>query len=233
MLALPWGISKDVLPACQDQEKKLRRKGLAESRIIRSPDQPKTGSDKGEEAIYSKKSMQVGAGLMDLPKVWKTDDGTVLTLRRLGESDTQNLIAFVKGLSVSARYFRFGQGDYDPGLDDALRVCRLDQEQGLHLIVVTPKDAGETVVGSARYVIQPDRISCEFVIVVADKWNHHGVGHQLMSALLTRAKSQSLRKMYGRILASNRDMIEFVRGCGFEISDSSEGHWLKIASINL
>jgi len=71
------------------------------------------------------------------------------------------------------------------------------------------------------------------VIVVADKWNHHGVGHQLMSALLNSAKSQSLRKMYGRILASNLDMIEFVRGCGFEISDSPEGPWLKIASIDL
>ncbi len=65
---------------------------------------------------------------MDSLKVWKADDETVLTLRQLNESDTQRLIAFVKGLSVSARYFRFGQGDYDPGLDDALRVCKLDPE---------------------------------------------------------------------------------------------------------
>ena len=51
--------------------------------------------------------------LMDALKIWKADDETVLTLRRLNESDTQRLISFVKGLSVTARYFRFGQGDYD------------------------------------------------------------------------------------------------------------------------
>lgn len=169
---------------------------------------------------------------MDGLKVWKADD-TVLTLRQLHEADAQRLIAFVKGLSVSARYFRFGQGDYDPGLDEALQVCRLDQEQGLHLVVVTPKDAGETVVGSARYVIQPDRSSCEFVVAVADKWSHHGVGHQLMNALLGCARSRGLQKMYGRVLASNLDMLQFVKACGFELSDSPEGPWLKIASIDL
>lgn len=169
---------------------------------------------------------------MDVLKVWNAD-GTVLTLRQLHEADAQRLIAFVKGLSVSARYFRFGNGDYDPGLDEVLQVCRLDQEQGLHLIVVTPTDAGESVVGSARYVIERDRSSCEFVVVVADKWSHHGVGHQLMNALLGCAKSQGLRKMYGRVLASNLDMLQFVRACGFGIADSPEGPWLKIASIDL
>jgi len=171
--------------------------------------------------------------LMDALKIWKADDETVLTLRRLNESDTKRLISFVKGLSVTARYFRFGQGDYDPGLNEVLRVCRLDPEQGMHLIVLTSVDAGETVVGSARYVIQPDRSSCEFVVVVADKWNHHGIGHQLMNALLSCAKSQGLQKMYGRVLGSNLDMLQFVKACGFEISDSPEGPWLKIARIDL
>lgn len=170
---------------------------------------------------------------MDSLKTWKTDDGTVLTLGHLDESDTQSLIAFVKGLSVSARYFRFGQGDYEPSQEATLQACRLEPEQGVHLIATVSQDAGEVVVGSARYVIQPDRTSCEFVIVVADKWSHHGVGHQLMNALLDCAKSQDLRKMYARVLGSNLDMLEFVRSCGFEISISPEGDWLNIASINL
>jgi acetyltransferase len=170
---------------------------------------------------------------MDALKAWKIDDGSVLTLRRLNESDTQRLIAFAKGLSVSARYFRFGHGDYDRGLDEALHVCRLAPEQGVHLIVVTPGNDGETVVGSARYVIEPDRSSCEFVVVVADKWNHHGIGHQLMNGLLGCARSQGLQKMVGRVLGSNLDMLQFIKACGFEISDSPESPWLKIARIDL
>ncbi len=45
---------------------------------------------------------------MDKPTITTTDDGALLTVRRLVESDTDKLIAFVKALSVSARYFRFG-----------------------------------------------------------------------------------------------------------------------------
>ncbi|MBW8328607.1 MAG: hypothetical protein K0M48_05460 [Thiobacillus sp.] len=87
---------------------------------------------------------------MDFPEVWKTEDGSVLTLRQLNDSDAENLIAFVRNLSVSARYFRFGQGDYDPGLDESLKVCRLHHDEGLHLVVLTTGDTGEQVVGSAR-----------------------------------------------------------------------------------
>lgn len=170
---------------------------------------------------------------MDLPEAWKTEDGSALTLRRLEESDAEKLIAFVRGLSVAARYFRFGSGDYDPGLDETLRYCRLRHDEGTHLIVLTSTERGEQIVGSARYVIQPDRSSCEFVIVVADTWGHHGVGHRLIDALLGCAKAQGLQKMHGRILASNRDMLRFVGGVGFAISDSAEGDWMKIASLDL
>lgn len=54
-----------------------------------------------------------------------------------------------------------------------------------------------------------------------------------MNALLECAKSQGLQEMAGRILASNRDMLQFARGCGFTISDSAEGDWMKTASIDL
>lgn len=172
-------------------------------------------------------------GLMDLPEAWKTEGGSALTLRRLKESDAAKLIAFVRGLSVAARYFRFGSGDYDPGLDETLRYCRLRHDEGTHLIVLTSTERGEQIVGSARYVVQPDRSSCEFVIVVADTWGHHGVGHRLIDALLGCAKAQGLQKMHGRILASNRDMLRFVGGVGFAISDSAEGDWMKIASLDL
>ena len=168
---------------------------------------------------------------MDMPTITTTDDGALLTVRRLVESDTDKLIAFVKALSVSARYFRFGQGDYNDDLEEALHACVMNPDRGAHLIAVASPGPDEVVIGSARYVTQADRTSCEFVIVVADKWSHHGIGHELMGALIDSAKRQGLGKMWGRILASNLDMLAFVRGQGFEISDSPDGAWQKVASI--
>ena len=60
-----------------------------------------------------------------------------------------------------------------------------------------------------------------------------GIGHPLMRALFACAKSQGIARMFGRVPGSNRDRIEFVQGWGFEVSDSPEGPWLKIASTTL
>lgn len=170
---------------------------------------------------------------VDFPAIWKTEDGSILRMRRLEEADAEKLIRFVRGLSFAARYFRFGQGDYDPAFDEKLKHCTLQPEEGLHLVVLAAEAGGESIVGSARCVFQPDCTTCEFVIVIADAWGHHGVGHHLMHALIGRARAQGLQKMIGRILASNREMLQFVAGLGFAVSDSPEGDWMKIASIDL
>ena len=47
------------------------------------------------------------------------------------------------------------------------------------------------------------------------------------------AKLEGITEVRGRILASNRRMIEFMRRRGFTVSDSAEGAALKIASIHL
>lgn len=154
-------------------------------------------------------------------------------IRPLLETDLPKLFDFIRGLSFAARYFRFGHGDYDPGQMGAPRDCLLAPEQGLHLIAVSPAEDGEAVVGSARYVIQPDRTRCEFALVVADDWKHHGLGHRLMQALQDHARERGMRILFGYILESNLDMLEFVRTCGFEIGDSAEGPWQKLATLHL
>jgi len=65
----------------------------------------------------------------------------LFTLRQLGESDFQGLIAFARSLSFAALYFRFE--DYDPGQKKALQACTLiPPEQGVRLIVVRSQDGG-------------------------------------------------------------------------------------------
>ncbi|OYY61729.1 MAG: hypothetical protein B7Y50_03315 [Hydrogenophilales bacterium 28-61-11] len=85
---------------------------------------------------------------------------------------------------------------------------------GHDLVVVASQADGDSIVGSAHYVIQPVRTGCEFVIVVADRWSHHGIGHQLMRALFACAKSQGIARRFGRVLGSNRDMIHVCTGMG-------------------
>ncbi len=69
----------------------------------------------------------------------------------------------------------------------------------------------------ARYIINPDGESCEFVLVVADAWQHKGISHRLMNALMDVARNKGLRQMEGTVAADNRTMLNLVATLGFRV----------------
>jgi GNAT superfamily N-acetyltransferase len=46
---------------------------------------------------------------------------------------------------------------------------------------------GEQLAGEARYVADPDGVSCDFGVVVADAWRKSGIAGLLMEALICAA----------------------------------------------
>jgi acetyltransferase len=86
------------------------------------------------------------------------------------------------------------------------------------LIAVVEEGGKETQIGVARYIINPDGRSCEFAIVISDKWQRQGLAHQLMRHLVDTARSHGLRTMEGDILRNNTDMLRLATKLGFSIS---------------
>lgn len=169
------------------------------------------------------------------PIVWTANDGTVLSLRHIRADDVARLMSFVRQLSFGTRYFRYGHGDIEFDEEHFLRVCTPDPGQCVHFLVVKRESEGgaETVLGSARIIFDAGGTSCEVVISVTDKWQSRGIGQRLMDALIGSARRRGLREMHAHILASNRRMIKFMQGQGFEIADSDQGPSVKIATMAL
>jgi acetyltransferase len=76
--------------------------------------------------------------------------------------------------------------------------------------------------GVARYIINPDGTSCEFAIVVSDKRQHQGIGTMLMKALMDAACAQRLTVMEGKVLATNRSMLQLMSELDFTIERSAD-----------
>ena len=64
-------------------------------------------------------------------------------------------------------------------------------------------EAGDRIVGDARYVANPGTRSCELGIAVADDWHHTGVAQLLMQALVRKAQARGFETMQGLVLADN------------------------------
>lgn len=152
----------------------------------------------------------------------------MVSLRSIQLDDGPRLQAFMQSLSDESRYFRFMDAirELPPRL---LRYfIEIDVETDLALVaVIQPENEGEVIVGVARYYGDDDGQSCEFAIAVADAWHHHGIGQQLMLALLEGAAHQNYRRIHGEVMAENQAMLHLMHHLGFTVRTCREDAMLK------
>ena len=149
-------------------------------------------------------------------------DGRTVVIRPMRREDAALEREFLAGLSEEARYLRFMKWVKVPNEKLVSFLTSVDYDRHMAFACTVARDAGEQLVGQARYLINPDGRSCEFSIVIADAWHRSGIAGLLMEALLRAARERGLARMEGIILRNNRGMARFVRGLGFEVSPSAE-----------
>ncbi len=166
-----------------------------------------------------------------LVTVWQLADGTNLKIRPMRPEDALIEQSFVRDLSAESRHFRFMHGLNELTQEMLVRFTQLDYNRELALIAVLERDDGhETELGVARYVTNPDGQSCEFALVVADHWQHKGIGSRLMTELIEAARQRGLRAMSGEILAGNRNMLELAGALGFSVHASADDPGIRVAA---
>jgi acetyltransferase len=157
-----------------------------------------------------------------LERRWQLPEGIDITIRPIRPEDAEIEQAFVRGLSQESKHFRFVSELHELSPAMLARFTQIDYDREMALIAVLEKEAGEVEIGVARYVINPDGESCEFALVVADAWQHRGIGHKLMDALMDIARDKGLKIMEGDVLTGNRGMLGLAKSIGFVISDGEE-----------
>lgn len=160
-------------------------------------------------------------------------DGSNITIRPIRPEDATIEQDFFRKLSAQSRYFRFMQRLNELTQDMLIRFTQLDYSRELALIAVTEIDNEEVEVGVARYIMNPDGKSCEFALVVADEWQHRGIGSRLMKALIASARQQGFTRMDGEILASNINMQRLAEELGFVLSKDPSDPGVRLASKSL
>jgi acetyltransferase len=125
---------------------------------------------------------------------------------------------FVRGLSASAKHFRFFAAikDLSAGMLD--RFTQVDFPREMALIATIEDGAGETQIGVARYAPGSTPDCVEFAVVVADDWHGRGVGGTLLQCLFAAARDAGIAQMEGLVLRTNSEMLQLARELGFDVS---------------
>jgi GNAT superfamily N-acetyltransferase len=133
--------------------------------------------------------------------------GRSLTLRPLTPGDRELLSRLFYRLSPLSVYRRFASPIPRPSdwcLDQLLRLDHVDRE------AIAAVEDGE-IVAVARYAREAGADAAEVAVVVADDWQHRGVGRLLLRRLARLARRRGIRMFTGTAVGENRPIIDLLR----------------------
>lgn len=166
-------------------------------------------------------------------ETWTLDDGKKLSMRRISPADAAKEQEFVRNLSDKSRYLRFHGAVRELSRKDLESFTNPDPRNTEALIVLYSEEKSEREIGVARFVINPDSVSCEFAIVIADEWQNRGLGSWLMKALIKRAQWRGLKSIYGAVLETNSGMRQLAKALGFTETRASDDISALLVTKNL
>jgi acetyltransferase len=141
-------------------------------------------------------------------------DGTQIVIRPIRPEDDAIERAFIGGLSPDSGYNRLLSGRrLTP--DEIRHLTRIDYQREMAFVAATVDGGQVRLLGVARYVRDADGSGAEFALVVADAWQHRGVGTLLLGTLLRHAASAGIVRLRGITLATNEAMQNLARKLGF------------------
>ena len=145
-------------------------------------------------------------------------DGTWCLLRPIRPDDAERLIQFHQHLSQRSTYLRFFTVHPTLSPEEVKRFTTVDYEDRLALVV--ERDEQLIAVGRFdRIVGTPD---AEVAFVVADDYQHHGLGSLLLDELARAARARGVKTFVAETLWENKPMLDVFHHSGFDVSSKIE-----------
>jgi acetyltransferase len=103
------------------------------------------------------------------------------------------------------------------------RFTQVDYDREIALVAILEKGGEEKMMGVSRIIQEYGGTAAEFAVLVADEWHGKGIGATLLKQCLLIAKKRNLPKVWGIVLAENRQMLALGRKLGFKIERKDSG----------
>ncbi len=165
---------------------------------------------------------------------WAADNGSRLTIRPIRPEDEPLMVRFHEQLSeetVYARYFRYLKLSQRTAHERLTRICFIDYDREMALVAEDrdPVSGEPQIVGVGRLSKSRGLPEAEFAILIADRWQRHGLGTELLRRLVRVGRDEGLERIWAEMLAGNGGMRRASERAGFTIRALPEDRGVVIA----
>ena len=150
-------------------------------------------------------------------------NGMGIIIRPIRPEDLELEANFVQELSPETIH----QLQLSPEL--LMKMTQIDYSQEMVLLAVDGANENFSL-GFARYLTNPDKKRCDFLLAISYRWQGQGLGHKLMNSLMGIARNRGLETMEANVRDGNAAMLDLMANLGFKITGNGE---VKRVSIRL
>ncbi|MGD0312578.1 MAG: GNAT family N-acetyltransferase [Acidimicrobiales bacterium] len=155
---------------------------------------------------------------LDLAGDVETMTGDIVHLRPIRPDDGDGLTQFHEGLSAQSVYRRFFFTHPRLSAAETDRFTHVDYLDRLALVA----EHHDRLVAVGRYERIPGTAEAEVAFVVADEFQHQGIGTILLERLAGAAWQNGIEAFSAQTLSENRDMLEVFMKSGFHVTTGTE-----------
>lgn len=147
-------------------------------------------------------------------------DGRRVLIRPIHVDDVARNARFLDELSPPSKHFLFLGGISRLSEDALRRLCDPDPARDMAFVALeadadAARGAAPRQVGLCRYAGADSPQGAEISVVVADDWQHRGLGKRLLGRLIDYARGHGVKRLYSMDSMTNARMRKLARDIGF------------------
>jgi acetyltransferase len=163
---------------------------------------------------------------------WTLRDGTPVTLRPIRPEDEPLMVAFHKTLSEESVYFRWLHMiklSQRIAHERLIGICFLDYDREMALVAdyANPQTRQHEIIGVGRLIKAHYANEAEFAILITDRFQHKGLGTELLRRLIQFGRDEKFQRLTGDILGENLGMQTVCKRLGFHLRYSRADEVIK------
>jgi acetyltransferase len=149
-------------------------------------------------------------------------DGMGIRLRAIRPEDEPAWKDLIRRSSTQSLWQRFRYLFKEATHEMAARFCFIDYDRELALCAELILGNEPLLVAVARLVADPDHETGDYGVLVADDFQHRGLGSLLTEKCVEIGRRWGLQRMMGETTANNLAMIRIFRKLGFTVELSAD-----------
>ena len=144
--------------------------------------------------------------------------GLHFRVRPIRPDDAAGLVDFHRRLSPHSVYLRFFSFHPTLSAGEVARFTTVDYVDRLALVATSD----DRLIAVGRFDRFPGTTEAEVAFIVADEYQHHGIGALLLDELVKAARERGIETFAAQTLAENQSMLDVFRHAGFPVTSSIE-----------